>query len=86
MLSSASRLRSEIGFLLMSIIYTVFELASSSKRLRAPESLIEQFDSFSSSNPSQKLIAAATHLAPLLPMDESDISMSFSLFSITPFR
>ena len=84
--SSESKLRSVIGFLLMSIICKVFELAISSNRLRAPESLISQFDNLISSRFSQKFMAAATHLAPLLPMGESDISIYFSLFSMTPFK
>ena len=84
--ASESKHFSVSGFLLRSSTNSDLDYVISSNSARAPESFISQLLSFISYRPSQKVTAAATHFAPLLPIGESDISISFSLFSMTPFK
>jgi hypothetical protein len=85
-LISGSKLFSVSGFRLKSNVVTDFEFAISSNNAFAPTSFISQLLSLNSRNYEQNGTAAETHLAPVLPIGESDISMTVSLFSIMSLR
>ena len=84
--SIASKHFSVSGLPLKSTHSTLVDFFSSSNSLYAPQSLISQLASLTSTTYSQKQTAAATHSAPWDLMGESDISMRLPLSSMIPCK